>query len=95
MYQQICALLALALLSVATAQAETVRCSGKIVEEGMQQTEVRQFCGSPDEQDLINDYAWIYRKDGSGLDKSQDVVIHFYPNGHVRYIETVDQYESN
>jgi len=76
--------LSFALLSF-SAVAETFRCNGEIISEGMTQEQVRSKCGQPDEIMTQTHYYWVYKRDGGDL----DVRVYFYANGEVEKIDSV------
>lgn len=73
-----------ALLLSTTVRAETMRCSGHIIERGMTQDEVMQHCGSPDEQSAQGEISWSYLNAGHQMKH----VVYFYNNGKVERIES-------
>ena len=66
------------------AQAETMRCEGHIIEEGMTRDQVLEHCGPPEAENLVNENSWTYSR-GSGNLK---VHVFFYANGKVERIES-------
>ena len=67
-----------------SASAETVRCSGHIIEQNMPKSELLEHCGSPDSESDQVTRTWVY----NNLD-GQKVVIYFYDNDDIERIETV------
>jgi hypothetical protein len=63
--------------------AETFRCKGKIVEEGMHRDKVLELCGPPSETNHMTVNSWTYKKT-----HRLNTVVYFYANGHVERIET-------
>jgi hypothetical protein len=76
----------LALLMPA-AYADTFRCEGEIIEQGMTQEQLLEYCGQPDEMSNQAEIAWTY----SGAAGSLDAVVYFYNNGKIERIETVSE----
>lgn len=74
----------LALLVGTNAQAETFRCNGEIIEEGMTQDQVRAECGSPDEIVTQTHHYWVYKRDPDDM----DIRVYFYNNGDVEKIDS-------
>ena len=74
----------LMLLACRGVQAETFRCNGEIIEEGMTQEQVRAECGNPDKVVTQTHYYWVYKRDEGAL----DVRVYFYANGEVREIDS-------
>lgn len=81
---QLSTALSLALLSL-NAGAETFRCNGNIISEGMTREQVRSECGQPDEIVTQTHYYWVYMRDGGDL----DVRVYFYANGEVEKIDSL------
>jgi hypothetical protein len=77
--------LLLGLLLALTAQADKLRCEGKIIEPGMSQDEVLKYCGQPDATDNQVRISWTYNNREGGV----NVVVYFYANGDVEAIESV------
>ncbi|MGI9290984.1 MAG: DUF2845 domain-containing protein [Gammaproteobacteria bacterium] len=75
--------LSITLITV-SAHAETFRCNGSIISEGMTREQVRSECGSPDEVVTQTHYYWVYKRDGGDL----DVRVYFYANGEVEKIDS-------
>jgi hypothetical protein len=73
-----------ALLLATTANAETMRCAGHIIEKGMPRDEVSQYCGPPDEQSTQGEISWSYLNAGHQMKH----VVYFYNNGKVERIES-------
>jgi len=78
------AVLMLGLLAALVVKAETFRCGGKIIEQGMSQDEVVQYCGQPDATDNQVRISWTYNNQPGGV----DIVVYFYTNGDVEAIES-------
>ncbi|MCP4277434.1 MAG: DUF2845 domain-containing protein [Gammaproteobacteria bacterium] len=67
------------------AHADTFRCAGHIIEDGMSRGEVLQHCGSPNEENHQTVNTWTYERNAGKL----DIVIYFYSNGNIEKIESV------
>jgi hypothetical protein len=67
--------------------AETFRCKGKIIDEGMNQDDVLELCGPPTETGAHNVNSWTYKNDSNRL----DIVIIFYANGEIERIDAVSE----
>ena len=78
------AVLMLGLLAALVVKAETFRCEGKIIEQGMSQDEVLQYCGQPDATDNQVRISWTYNNRAGGV----DIVVYFYANGDIEAIES-------
>lgn len=72
------------ILSLAV-HAEDFRCDGHIIETGMSQNEVLQYCGEPDMRSNQSRISWTYTQQDGG----RDIVVYFYNNGDVEAIESV------
>jgi len=68
-----------------SARADTFRCAGHIIEEGMSQDEVLQHCGQPDEMNNQVHITWTYKQHEGGM----DIVVYFYANGDIEQIRSV------
>lgn len=66
------------------AQADTFRCNGQIIEQGMNQDQVLQYCGQPDATNNQVRISWTYNDQPGGV----DIVVYFYANGDVEAIES-------
>jgi len=76
----------LLLVMPVVASAETIRCSGHIIDRDMSKDDVLKHCGPPDEKNHQVTRTWTYK----GLEGRQHtVVIYFYNNNKVEDIETV------
>jgi hypothetical protein len=69
------------------AQADTFRCDGQIIEQGMNQDQVLQYCGQPDETNNQVRISWTYKRQAGEM----DIVIYFYANGDIEEIESQRQ----
>jgi len=69
------------------AQADTFRCDGQIIEKGMNQDQVLQYCGQPDETNNQVRISWTYKRQAGGM----DIVIYFYANGDIEEIDSQRQ----
>jgi hypothetical protein len=69
------------------AQADTFRCDGQIIEKGMNQDQVLQYCGQPDERNNQVRISWTYKRQAGGM----DIVIYFYANGDIEEIDSQRQ----
>jgi hypothetical protein len=65
--------------------ADTFRCAGHIIEDGMSRDEVLEYCGTPAEENHQVVNTWTYARDSGQL----SVVVYFYANGNVEKIESV------
>ena len=68
-----------------SAIADTFRCEGKIIEQGMTQDEVLQYCGQPDAMNNEVHITWTYKQHAGGM----DIVVYFYANGDIERIESL------
>ncbi len=80
-----CAAIVLGLVLSLSARADTFRCAGHIIEEGMSQDEVLQHCGQPDEMNNQVHITWTYKQHEGGM----DIVVYFYANGDIEQIRSV------
>ena len=76
---------ALSLGAALPAYADTFRCAGHIIEDGMSRDEVLEFCGAPAEENHQVVNTWTYAR-GSG---QLSVIVYFYANGNIEKIESV------
>ena len=65
--------LMLSLLLPLAAQADTFRCEGQIIEKGMNQDQVLQYCGQPDETNDQVRISWTYKRQMGAM----NIVIYF------------------
>ena len=79
------AAIVLGLILSLSARADTFRCDGHIIEDGLSQDEVLQHCGQPDEMNNQVHITWTYKRPEGGM----DIVIYFYANGHIEQIKSV------
>ena len=79
-----CSVILIATLLSLPANAETFRCDGKIIEEGMTQEEVLEHCGPPERKNYQTHYYWVYDQGAGRLKK----LVYFYANGEVEKIES-------
>jgi hypothetical protein len=80
-----CAGAVLGLILSLSAHADTFRCDGHIIEDGMSQDEVLQHCGQPDEMNNQVHITWTYKQHEGGM----DIIVYFYANGDIEKIESV------
>ena len=80
-----CAGAVLGLILSVSAHADTFRCDGHIIEKGMSQDEVLQYCGQPDEMNNQVHITWTYKQHEGGM----DIIVYFYANGDIEKIESV------
>jgi len=71
----------LALSATFVARADDFYCGQTIIEEGMEQNQVLQYCGEPSSR---FGYKWVYDRSPEQL----DMLVHFEPDGTVGDIET-------
>jgi len=65
--------------------ADTFRCAGHIIEQGMSRDEVLEYCGAPAEENHQVVNTWTYARNSGQL----SVVVFFYSNGNIEKIESV------
>jgi hypothetical protein len=80
-----CAAIVLGLVLSLSARADTFRCDGHIIEEGMSQDEVLKHCGQPDEMNNQVHITWTYKQPEGRM----DIVIYFYANGNIEQIRSM------
>ncbi len=80
-----CAAIVLGLILSLSARADIFRCDGHIIEDGMSQDEVLQYCGQPDEMNNQVHITWVYKQHEGGM----DIVIYFYANGDIEQIKSL------
>ena len=67
------------------AYADTFRCAGHIIEEGMSRDKVLEYCGPPAEENHQTVNTWTYTRNNGQL----SVIVYFYSNGNVEQIKSV------
>lgn len=67
-----------------SANADSFRCEGQIIEQGMSQDDVLQYCGQPDSTNNEVRISWTYKRQAGEM----DIVIYFYANGDIEQIES-------
>lgn len=67
-----------------SANADTFRCEGQIIEQGMTQDDVLQYCGQPDSTNNESHITWTCKRQAGEMDS----VIYFYANGDIERIES-------
>ena len=80
-----CLSVAIGLLIVGMATAETIRCDGHIIERGMSREEVLEHCGPPDAENLVDENSWTYQRGTTGMTE----VVYFLANGDVEKVESL------
>lgn len=65
---------------LSTAVAGSFRCGSHLIEEGMERSKVREYCGEPASE---NGWTWHYDR-GAG---SMNMLVHFDADGTVNRIE--------
>jgi len=67
--------------------ADSLRCAGHIIDHGMTQDEVLEYCGPPDETSNQAEISWTYLQPGHQMKH----VVYFYNNGKVERTESQSQ----
>ena len=65
---------------LSTAAAGSFRCGSHLIEEGMERSKVREYCGEPTSE---NGWTWHYDRGAGGM----KTLVHFDADGTVNRIE--------
>jgi hypothetical protein len=70
----------LSVMYLSASVAESFRCGSHLIEEGMERSKVREYCGQPTEE---AGWTWHYERGPGGM----NMLVHFDADGTVNRIE--------